>query len=261
MDFLDKNRNKTVCCNAFDFLRDCPDECFDAVITDPPFGIGFLYADGKEIIDNPDNYGKWLKPLISEIERVTKKGGFIAIFQSGLYNPWLYEWFSKDYLIYGACKNFLQIRPSNLLNFGMDPVMVKYKGFALTNKGWIKIIDGDYEVLRPKEIRRNLNFHVAKTSREMLKNWNHERKHPCPRPLSTIKELVENFTIEGATILDCFSGSGTLPVACVETGRTFFAVEANPEYVKISEDRINDVKQGISKRSKRGIIIEEEYLF
>ena len=42
-------------------------------------------------------------------------------------------------------------------------------------------------------------------------------------------------------ILDCFSGSGTTCVAAKELNRRFIGIEIDPEYHKISLDRLNGI--------------------
>lgn len=45
----------------------------------------------------------------------------------------------------------------------------------------------------------------------------------------------------GATVLDPFSGAGTTGVVCAKLGREYIGIEINPEYVKMSEERIAEV--------------------
>ena len=53
------------------YLADCMDVLptlgeVDAVVTDPPYGIGFKYESHD---DTPDGYGEWLWSIIEECER------------------------------------------------------------------------------------------------------------------------------------------------------------------------------------------------
>jgi len=38
--------------------------------------------------------------------------------------------------------------------------------------------------------------------------------------------------------MDCFAGSGSTGVACVNTGRDFILIEKDPEYVEIARKRV-----------------------
>jgi DNA modification methylase len=66
-------------------------------------------------------------------------------------------------------------------------------------------------------------------------------KHPTIKPLPIIKNLIENSSNKGDIVLDCFSGSGTTCVAAKELGRQFIGIEIDPEYHKISLDRLNGI--------------------
>lgn len=59
------------------------------------------------------------------------------------------------------------------------------------------------------------------------------------------EELVETCLLAGSApgdmVLDPFSGSGTTGVVCKRLGRDFTGIELNPEYVKVSQERIMGV--------------------
>ena len=48
--------------------------------------------------------------------------------------------------------------------------------------------------------------------------------HRDQKPISIITDLVLASSIEGQTVLDCFSGSGTTGVACINTNRNFIGI-------------------------------------
>ena len=48
------------CGDCFGILKNMPNESVDAIVTDPPFGIGFKYLE-KEEHDDPVKYFKWFK--------------------------------------------------------------------------------------------------------------------------------------------------------------------------------------------------------
>lgn len=77
----------------------------------------------------------------------------------------------------------------------------------------------------------------------MNKNVQDKKKynHPTIKPLSIIRTLIKNSSNENDIVLDCFSGSGTTCVACKELNRQFIGIEINPEYHRISMDRLNGI--------------------
>lgn len=69
-----------------------------------------------------------------------------------------------------------------------------------------------------------------------------EYGHPTIKPLEIIQNLVINSSLEGDTVLDCFMGSGTTGVACVNTGRDFIGIELDGQYYEVATERINKAK-------------------
>jgi site-specific DNA-methyltransferase (adenine-specific) len=197
----------------------------DAVITDPPFGIGFEYQE-REAHNNPADYWRFLSPVYSEINRVLKDGGFCAIWQANKYLRYAWEWFGDDVRIYAGCKNFVQLRKTPI-NYGFDPIVIRYKQGT---------------PLRPSKPNRNLDFFVANTAKWVAQTNSLARQHPCPRPIDQADQLVENFTAEGGVILDPFMGSGTTGAACVKMGRNFIGIEKEPRYFEIAQKRIAEAQ-------------------
>ena len=50
--------------------------------------------------------------------------------------------------------------------------------------------------------------------------------------------LIENSSNIGDVVLDCFMGSGTTGVACVNTDRKFIGIEIDKEYFDIAQKRV-----------------------
>lgn len=57
--------------------------------------------------------------------------------------------------------------------------------------------------------------------------------------------LIKEYSKEGDTILDCFMGSGTTGVACVNTTRRFIGIEIDDGYFNIAKKRIKEAQSRI----------------
>lgn len=55
--------------------------------------------------------------------------------------------------------------------------------------------------------------------------------------------LIKTFTSENDTVLDCFSGSGTIPFECALNNRHSFGIDINPMAITISKSKV--LKQNI----------------
>lgn len=53
-----------------------------------------------------------------------------------------------------------------------------------------------------------------------------------------MKILIENSSKEGNIVLDCFMGSGSTGIACIETNRKFIGCEIDKKYYDIAVERI-----------------------
>jgi site-specific DNA-methyltransferase (adenine-specific) len=70
-----------------------------------------------------------------------------------------------------------------------------------------------------------------------------ESGHPCAKPLAWMRWLVWRASWEGETVFDPFMGSGTTGVAAVQLGRSFVGVELVPQYFDIACERIENAQR------------------
>ena len=66
--------------------------------------------------------------------------------------------------------------------------------------------------------------------------------HFAVMPEALVEPCVLAGSAEGDTILDPFTGSGTVGVVALKHRRNFVGTELNPEYVEIAEQRLNGVE-------------------
>ncbi len=216
------------------FLGDClevmkqlPDKSVDAVITDPPYGIGFKYDSGTEKANNPQEYWDWYQQYHISYMRILRDGGFWSIWQSGTYHRYLWDWFGDNTRIYIAAKNFVQLRPM-AINHAYDPVAMGYKNGS--------------DLLRPKNPPRSLDYSVANMAGIISDINRPEKEHPTPKNVHQVKHIMENFSLPNGIVFDPFMGSGTTGVACVQLGRKFIGCEIHEPYFDIAVKRIKQAQ-------------------
>lgn len=64
--------------------------------------------------------------------------------------------------------------------------------------------------------------------------------HSCPKPVEWASWFVHRLTDEGGIVVDPFLGSGTTGVASVKLGRQFIGIELEPKYFDIACRRIEE---------------------
>lgn len=207
--------------DAVQVLKTLPDASVDAVVTDPPFGIGFKYASHD---DTPDGYGEWLWSVLQEAERLCKPGSPVFVWQAMLNIRYFSEWFPRDYRIFAACKNFVQMRPT-AMQYAFDPVVVWWTDGEAWSAGTL-----------------SRDYYVANTNPAMRQKGmsNYVEGHPCPRPLDQVQHIIRQWVRPGGVVIDPFVGSGTTAVACIKSGRRFIGCEIDPTYHAIAKRRIEN---------------------
>lgn len=217
--------------DCLEVMQEMKENRFDAIVTDPPYGIDFKYGNEKERFDNPDDYWGWLKPRFEEMRRILKEGGFFACWQPHQNFKFLWEWFGNDIHIYAACKSFVQLNRNDRhgypITYGHEPIVMKYIGKPY---------------LTPRKKDRNLDWSIGHTHKYILDTESLVGKHPCPRPLNQVSEIISNFVIEGGLVLDPFLGSGTTAVVCEKLNRGYVGVEINQKYIEIAKNRIKNIQ-------------------
>lgn len=74
-------------------------------------------------------------------------------------------------------------------------------------------------------------------------NSNSKRCHPAQFPEQIATDHIISWSNEGDIVFDCFMGSGTTGVACVNTNRNFIGMEIDKSYFDIAKSRINKAIQ------------------
>jgi site-specific DNA-methyltransferase (adenine-specific) len=75
------------------------------------------------------------------------------------------------------------------------------------------------------------------------------REHPHQKPVAVMKWCIERLNLKaGSTILDPYMGSGTTGVAAVELGFNFVGVEKMGEYFEIASRRIAAAQADVASR-------------
>lgn len=62
--------------------------------------------------------------------------------------------------------------------------------------------------------------------------------HPTQKPVALLEWLIKTYTNPGAVVLDPSFGSGSVGVACANTGRRFVGVELDRSYFDAAAERI-----------------------
>lgn len=203
--------------DCLEVMKGMDDKSVDAVITDPPYGIDFKYNSHD---DTSEGYGKWIWDVIELAESKCRAGSPVFVFQAMPNVRNFAQWFPRDWRLFASCKNFVQMRKIEM-QYAFDPVLVWWT-------------EGD----KYSEGTLSRDWYVGNTANTLNRKDGDSRGHPCARPIDSMRHIVNQWVKPDGVVLDCFMGSGTTGVACVQTGRNFIGIEIDPDYFEIAKKRI-----------------------
>jgi site-specific DNA-methyltransferase (adenine-specific) len=99
----------------------------------------------------------------------------------------------------------------------------------------------EYETLRQEYEKERYTFNNQKTHHDIL-DFEVAKKqgHMTPKPIDLLEYLIKTSSNENDVVLDCFMGSGSTGVACMNTNRKFIGIEINEKYFDIAKKRIEE---------------------
>lgn len=192
------------------YLGDCRDILpllpkVDAVVTDPPYGIGADLGAGKsaEKWASVTGSNRWdeAPPTREILDLMIRK--------------------ATHSVVWGG--NYFALPPTPCWLI-WDKQTAGITTFADCEVAWTNL---------PKAMRmfRHLWSGPYMKVRE-------DRHHPTQKPLDVMRWAIEHIPEPNRAILDPFMGSGTTGVACAKLGRRFIGIEIEPKYFDIACKRI-----------------------
>jgi site-specific DNA-methyltransferase (adenine-specific) len=243
--------------DCIEIMRKIPDNTFDMVFADPPYGLsngGISISNGKVVSVNKGDWDKsrgvdgdyefhhsWIK----EVNRILKPHGTL--------------WVSGTYHSIYACGHALKKNGYKILND-----IAWFKPNAPFNAS-CRYFTASHESLiwaaKSKESKHHFDYLKMKEgnwSEDSLKNpmkqmrsvWSipyasmaekKYGKHPTQKPLKLLERIIMASTKPGDLILDPFTGSSTTGVAALKHGRRFIGIDSLEEYLHLSKLRLSDV--------------------
>lgn len=182
----------------------------DAVVTDPPYGLGDKWAGGgggakSSWKFNPTEAQSWDGGIHSSVSKLPEM--------------------SSHVLIWGG--NYYPLPPSRCW-FLWDKCQPDTWTTAQAEMAWTNID-------RPV---RTFRMCQAVAHTEMG-----EKYHPTQKPLSLMRWCIRMMRLPNScTILDPFAGSGTTGVAAILEGRKAILIEKDPKYCDIIRRRIAEAE-------------------
>lgn len=202
-------KRKEVIGNCTLYLGDCAEilptlERFDAVVTDPPYGIGASAGTGK--------YGK-------QKFKAADGGWDDSAIGARMVRRLLQA--ADEAIIWGG--NYFPLPPSRAFLIWDKGQGFRGRDFAECELAWWS---------------RDTNARVLTRDPLAMGDYR-DKQHPTQKPLAVMEWCV-GLLPKAKSFVDPFMGSGTTGVACAMSGRRFVGIEVDEGYFAIACDRIRD---------------------
>jgi len=272
-DALERSSNLLVLGDALNALRKFPDSIFQCCVTSPPYwGLRDYGIDGQ--IGSEDHLEDYIQNLVlifREVKRTLTQDGTLWLNIGDSYTSGNRTWRDLDKKNPARKMEYRPPTPKGLKP--KDLIGVPWRlAFALQQDGWYLRSDiiwykpncqpesvkdrptraHEYLFLLTKSEKYYYDYESIKEParyRSSLKNrrtvWSIKT---IPNPYNHFaifpEALVEPCIIAGSKrediVLDPFFGSGTVGVVAQRLNRRFTGIELNPEYVKLSKQRLRE---------------------
>lgn len=225
--------NPTIIGNATLYCGDCLDilpslKGIDAVVSDPPYGIGYVHGGGGKGYGASQGTATSIKPIHGDDQPFDPA-------------PWLdcagaSDPKSKAILLWGASHY-----KTRLPEGGTFLCWDKSCGQGAADS----FVDAEFAWTNRKNARciyRHFWKGALRTGEDNSNKSN--RTHPSQKPVELMRWCLETARIGlGKTVLDPYMGSGSTGVACVTSGRKFVGIEIDPDYFEIACARIEKAQR------------------
>lgn len=99
----------------------------------------------------------------------------------------------------------------------------------------------EYESLREEYESLRYTFNNQQTNHSV---WNYDKDdggdfHSTPKPVKLLENIINHSSNSGDVVLDCFMGSGSTAIACMNTDRSYIGFELDEGYYDKSIERID----------------------
>lgn len=184
---------------------------YDAVVSDPPYGIAYekgTGGNGAQPKERRRDYG----PIVGDSEPFDP-------------SPWL----SRPCILWGANHFAARLPHGRWMAWNKLGSMEPWDSFSDVEFAWQNTRGAD-----------RIFSLLWKGLAQGEKIGGGQRYHPTQKPIGLMTWCIEQLPDGCQTILDPYMGAGTTGLACVRLGRRFTGIEIEPRYFDIACRRISD---------------------
>lgn len=212
----------------------------DLVVADPPYNLGKDYGNNHDI-KGFEEYLEFSRDWLKAAHRILKPTGTLYVFMGFRFISYLYDILDRDLQMFfnswivwhytqgiGKTRGFsprhddiLMFTKSEKFQFNLDSVRVPQKYYRDRN---------NMRGANPGDVWEFSHVHYCSGNRQ---------DHPTQKPEGLIERLILASSQEEDLVVDPFSGSGTTLRVCQQLNRRAIGIEINPDYVRMTQNRMS----------------------
>lgn len=242
--------------DALELIREEPDESFDAVVTNFPFGVDLELKGGKQVYKDDEDYiTELVMGVVEESFRVLRD------------DSWFVGWFDVRKITYNSYAKALykKLRGENrdlALRAGGLALWLEEAGFS-----WVSVVPAIW--VKPNKTQGIIGdprkgmitayealVFASKGDAVLLRQGKQnifiydtppgdERVHPLQMPTALCRDVISRVTLGGGRVLDPFAGSASIGLGALEHQCEFVGYELDPE--KASNGNLRLQEHGFSE--------------
>jgi site-specific DNA-methyltransferase (adenine-specific) len=205
----------------------------DAVISDPPYGIGYFHSGGggasSKLSGGPANTA-----------RAKSWSGKTAMIKNDdtPFDP--APWLKYPVVCLFGANHYSDALPRSAKWLIWDKIVVP------ETYGKFSFADCEMAWTNAKGTAR-IYKHMWQGCRRAGESNKEGKLHPNQKPIMLLQWVMEQTGVpSGATVLDPYMGSGTTGIACIRTGRKFIGIEIDAGHFATARARLeNELRQGL----------------
>lgn len=225
--------------DALEVLRELPEGCVDAVVTDPPYSSGGAFR-GDRMASTVSKYVQ-----SGQVTERTEFGGDTR--DQRAFFAWCSLWLSAARTATvpgGSLCCFIDWRQLPVMTDAIQSGGWTWRNIATWWKPGVRMQRGRFSASAEYVVygTNGANESDGECSPQNVYSCQpvagDDKTHIAEKPLEVMKWVV-SVTRPGALILDPFGGSGATAHACIATGRRCILIEQDPRYVEIARTRVD----------------------
>lgn len=256
-------KNKVFHANSINLMKKLvkkyPDGLFDLIFADPPYNLDKKYDQYND--ESPDEeYLNWSKEWLKLSIKLLKPNGHFFVLNIP---KWGYQYanylsqfsYLSDWIVWDSLsipKGKIMPAHYSLLHFTKKPLestdvstkLIEPSGFYCSKISCKKKRESNSIKVPISNIWSDIH---------RIKHRRDRDAHPCQLPDRLMQRIIEIYTNPDDLVFDPFNGVGTTAYNAMLLHRNFITSDLSKEYVKITNDKLNQIKENgyIKKESTK----------